>query len=316
MAFLDNSGDIILDAVLTDAGRARLAAGDGSFKIVKYAFGDDEIDYSKYDKNNTSGSAYYDINILRTPVLEAFTNNTSNMKSKLVSIPRTNLLYLPVLKLNELGDGAAGGGMPRNSTTGQAPDTFVVSVDNTTDTAFSDPNVATTNIVGVMLGVSNTNNKFIQIDQGLDTTAISQKSSLDTTLIETQFVVEMDNRLGTLATPNGTQVSYSYLDDDNVASYNVTNAGQGTGFFISLGTEQNDSSIQGPRGVGFKFKFIPSLELQTSNYLFDRIGTTGGSWTGVGSAGNFAHIDTIVKVTGATTGYSIDIPIRYIKKTA
>ena len=47
---LDNSGDIILDAVLTDAGRARLARGDGSFKIVKYAFADDEIDYAKYDQ--------------------------------------------------------------------------------------------------------------------------------------------------------------------------------------------------------------------------------------------------------------------------
>ena len=42
MAFLDNSGDIILDAVLTDAGRKRLARGDGTFKITKYAFGDDE----------------------------------------------------------------------------------------------------------------------------------------------------------------------------------------------------------------------------------------------------------------------------------
>ena len=36
MAFLDNSGDIILDAVLTDTGRFRLARGDGSFKIVKF----------------------------------------------------------------------------------------------------------------------------------------------------------------------------------------------------------------------------------------------------------------------------------------
>ena len=42
MAFLDNSGDIILDAVLTDAGRARLASGDGSFKISKFAFFDEE----------------------------------------------------------------------------------------------------------------------------------------------------------------------------------------------------------------------------------------------------------------------------------
>ena len=35
MAFLDNSGDIILDAVLTDTGRFRMARGD--FRISKFA---------------------------------------------------------------------------------------------------------------------------------------------------------------------------------------------------------------------------------------------------------------------------------------
>ena len=44
MAFLDNSGDIILDAVLTDTGRMRLAKGDGSFNITKFALGDDEVE--------------------------------------------------------------------------------------------------------------------------------------------------------------------------------------------------------------------------------------------------------------------------------
>ena len=34
MAFLDNSGDIILDAVLTDTGRKLLARGDGSFEVT------------------------------------------------------------------------------------------------------------------------------------------------------------------------------------------------------------------------------------------------------------------------------------------
>lgn len=52
MGFLDNSGDIILDAVLTDLGRKRLAEGNGSFNISKYAFGDDEIDYTLYDKSS------------------------------------------------------------------------------------------------------------------------------------------------------------------------------------------------------------------------------------------------------------------------
>ena len=101
MAFLDNSGDIILDAVLTDTGRLRLAQGDGSFKITKFALGDDEINYGLYNKDHSSGSAYYDLEILQTPVLEAFTNNTSNLKTKLITISRTNVLYMPSLKLNK-----------------------------------------------------------------------------------------------------------------------------------------------------------------------------------------------------------------------
>ena len=46
MGFLDNStNNIIVDAVLTDLGRELLAQNDGSFSIVKFAFGDDEVDY-------------------------------------------------------------------------------------------------------------------------------------------------------------------------------------------------------------------------------------------------------------------------------
>ena len=99
MGFQDNSGDIILDVVLTDEGRKRLAKADGSFEIVKFACGDDEINYSLYNLN--TGSAYQDLSILQTPVLEAFTNNASSMKSMLVSIPRTNILFMPILRLNE-----------------------------------------------------------------------------------------------------------------------------------------------------------------------------------------------------------------------
>jgi hypothetical protein len=104
MAFLDNSGDIILDAVLTDTGRMRLAKGDGSFRIVKFALGDDEIDYSLFNKDHASGSAYFDLAVMQTPVLEAFTNNASSMKNKLISFSRTDLLYLPVIRINEIAD--------------------------------------------------------------------------------------------------------------------------------------------------------------------------------------------------------------------
>ena len=100
MAFLDNSGDIILDVTLTDHGRKILSKGDGSFQITKFAVGDEEIDYSLYNSSHASGSAYYDLEILQTPILESFTNNGSSMKTKLATFQDLNLLYLPIIKIN------------------------------------------------------------------------------------------------------------------------------------------------------------------------------------------------------------------------
>jgi hypothetical protein len=99
MSFLDNSGDIILDAVITDAGRKRMA--EGKFSITKYAFGDEEINYALFNDAHPSGSAFYDLQIMQTPIFEAFTNNTSTMSSKLMTLYDNNYLYLPVLRLNE-----------------------------------------------------------------------------------------------------------------------------------------------------------------------------------------------------------------------
>ena len=56
MAFLDNSGDIILDVVLTDHGRMVLSKGDGSFQITKFALSDEEIDYSLYNSSHSTRS--------------------------------------------------------------------------------------------------------------------------------------------------------------------------------------------------------------------------------------------------------------------
>ena len=127
MGFLDNSGDIILDVVLTDHGRMLLAKGDGSFQITKFALGDEEIDYSLYDKLHPSGSAYYDLEILQTPILEAFTNNASSMKTRLQTYTNLELLFLPVLKLNL--------NSPQNDwvDSGNSAGAFVVAVNSETE---------------------------------------------------------------------------------------------------------------------------------------------------------------------------------------
>lgn len=316
MAFLDNSGDIILDAVLTDAGRFRLAKGDGSFKIVKYAFADDEIDYNKYNKDHLSGSAYYDLDILKTPVLEAFTNNTSNMKHKLLSIPRTNLLYLPVLNLN---DNTQTGGFEINRRGDQAKDQFVVLVDeNTEDLVLNVDNPQDANSRGIIKGFEKQSGQSVIIDQGLNTTAISHKFALDPDLLENRYIVEIDNRLGAITDDAGNIKSPNFIDDDNIASYTFT-LGSDPQMVSQMGNAQNDSIISGPRGSRFKFSIAASIELNSSTYLFTKIGSSGGTFRSAGGTTlgttnpTVYQIDTIVRVTGGSTGRSLDIPVRFLK---
>jgi mannose/fructose/N-acetylgalactosamine-specific phosphotransferase system component IIB len=319
MAFLDNSGDIILDAVLTDVGRERLARGDGSFKIAKFALGDEEIDYGLYDKDDNRGSAYYDLEILQTPILEAFTNNTSTMKSTLLTITRNNLLYLPVIKLNQAISAM-------NNQANQAKGSFIVAADDdTVNGAKEVPAGIGTNIVGLMLGATpgDKGQKHIRLDQGLDTTEMSPKAKLDEDLVETQYLVEIDNRLGAIAAPvDGSIAAASFLDDDNIATYYFS-LGTNSKFVTNntvqkgVGEGQGSQTISGPRGTILQFRIASSTELQTSNYLFTKLGNTGQTFqsdygtsiTGMGT------IDTQVRVSGLTTGYRVDIPVRFIKKT-
>lgn len=95
MSFIPRDGDIIVDAVLTDIGRAKLARNDGSFRIVAYTFCDDEIDYALF--NPSTGSSYADEQILNLPVFEANVNEKLSGNFPLITITNPNLKYLPVL---------------------------------------------------------------------------------------------------------------------------------------------------------------------------------------------------------------------------
>jgi hypothetical protein len=316
MAFLDNSGDIILDAVLTDTGRFRLAKGDGSFKIAKFALGDDEIDYTQYDKNNASGSAYYDLTIMQTPVLEAFTNNASSMISKLVTMSRNNLMYLPIIKLNEES--------PNNQTTGIVAgfgsNFFYVAVDQNTENEVANGTWTS----GVISGQTLTQPVCVLLEQGLDTMEIPPNVALDVDLVEDQYILEMDNRFGKPAKKDGkiSIASPSFIDDDNIASYYFSLA-QTPGYVTNewptkvQGTETqniNAARIRGPRGTQFYFRIASSIDLATSTYLFEKLGgTTSLDFGGGGGAQTYYFIDSNVRVIGGTTGFTLDIPFRYIK---
>ena len=167
-------------------------------------------------KNHASGSPYYDVEILSTPILEAFTNNASSMKSKLISISRNDLLFLPIVKLDE-----SSRAVQRESTF----NVFVLAADENTESngtsigsgtgiAFDD---AGKQQQGVLLGESLTDNKnHIRVVQGLETDGkISPQVNLDADLVETAYMVEVDNRLCSIVSHNGNiRAPLSFIDDD------------------------------------------------------------------------------------------------------
>lgn len=93
-----NSSVLTVDAILTTKGRQLLSKNDGSFKITQFALADDEINYTLYNPNHPSGSAYYGEAIQNMPLLEAFPQETQIMKYKLVTLPR-GTAKLPILDL-------------------------------------------------------------------------------------------------------------------------------------------------------------------------------------------------------------------------
>ena len=95
MGYLNNNV-VTVDAILTTKGRELLAQNNSTFQITQFALADDEIDYTLYNPNHPSGSAFYGQAIENMPLIEAIPNEMQSMKYKLVTLPR-GTAKMPVL---------------------------------------------------------------------------------------------------------------------------------------------------------------------------------------------------------------------------
>ena len=98
MGYLNNIS-VTVDAILTKKGRELLARNDGSFRITQFSLADDEIDYTLYNSNHPSGSAFYGEAIENMQIIEAFPDDNNIMVSKLVTLPR-GTTKMPVVTAN------------------------------------------------------------------------------------------------------------------------------------------------------------------------------------------------------------------------
>jgi hypothetical protein len=334
MAFLDNSGDIILDAVLTDLGRKRLAAGN--FRISKFALGDEEVNYNLFNATDARGSAFYDLEIMQTPVLEAFTSDQSLMKTRLLSFARNDLLYMPVLKINN---------KPLNSTNvpSDAISGFHVISDSETFSSGSGNGAFADGFIYGMMNQGDTTTTHICIDQGIDSgdDGLNVTQQLDPSLLETAFIVKVDHRLLRLqafsSESNFTDLTNQFIDDDAIATYYIIQGQNGSPILgprepslrkrndINPGNDSNERTgieeremFAGPLGNVLRIVPRVSNSVQQSTSLFTELGSTGTNLTvrtGAPALASYKYIDTVMNVTGVTTGYSIDVPIRIIKQS-
>jgi len=97
MGYLNNTS-VVVDAILTNTGRQLLAQNDGSFQITQFSLSDDEVDYTLYNPNQPSGSAFYGEAIENMPVIQAFPESNEIMKYKLITLPR-GTAKLPVINV-------------------------------------------------------------------------------------------------------------------------------------------------------------------------------------------------------------------------
>jgi len=303
-SFLQNHGDIILDAVLTDYGRRLLAKGDGSFRISKFALADDEIDYSLYDTELST-----DNKIMETPIMEAITNNAASVKCPLLSFSIENILFMPTLLLNQLFN---------QNTTGSFGDFsgFIVPVDNSNIDQTKTSRYLTSSTNVYLPGVLNNGMREIIVDHGIDSEKLSNKENLRNryqSMYETQFNVYTDNRFCNIG-KNSNSTLYSIMplsvDDDGVAVYRITDLTTvgNMGFVSTVQDNDTQTPIRGTKGTRVSFTLVPNLDLSATDSMFLKYGKL------ITFNGNQYHsIRSYVTIEGITTGCSVDVPILFVK---
>jgi len=99
MGYLDNSS-ITVDAVLTKKGREILKNG-GDLNISSFTLSDTGVDYTLWNPDHPSGSAFYGKAIEDLPMLEASVHAEYNLRNRLISLNQ-NTVAIPAITLGNL----------------------------------------------------------------------------------------------------------------------------------------------------------------------------------------------------------------------
>ena len=287
MAFLDNT-TVFLDAVLTDLGRQRLAAANGTFRIESFSLSDDEIDYSATNPEES-------------PIMEALFNNSTANKYNLVSYTDNNLKYLPVIEIADLSS--------RNSSvyagTGFADfpaQGFLLLANQSTIEKFDNGRPADGVLYGNTGTLNASNTNVIRTEQGLQD-EVNALDDIHHTMQDDVYEVCVDSQIISLLDSSGNVLTPNYVDDDLINYYYVNGVDEDF---------DEASPIKGSEGTSLQLKLASSQSLLSSGFFINRLSKSSAITTSVGTS-NYSYLDTTVKVKGRKTGFVKNIPVRILK---
>lgn len=334
MSLQNRAGTIILDAILTDTGRKRMA--EGSFKIAKFSLGDDEIDYKQYNNVNAGVTDNEDGFIPTTPIFEAFNAEHANINYGLISYATQFLLYIPELQVNHAVTDAL------NPYSGYY---YLAANEETHDKlkeGFGD-------IKYIARDQSVIGTKLI-IESGINSTELigseeeRNKYILDNQLLDRYYNVYCDDRYIHQVSHASTKSKFkNYSDGSYIVSLDPLNPASKTSMspalefystYIVNGVNnqlwfyegspgenpRNISAIYGPRGTVMAVNFSIDPRLTTTSeaarsYLYSVYGNVNETIHAAIAGINYKYdfIDTTIYVEGITSAARVQVPLRIVR---
>ena len=314
----------------------------GCGKMLKMKDTQCHEEYALYNTSNASGSAYYDVDILQTPVFEPSTYSVASMNSKLFSYSDQNLYYLPQMILNQ-DVNVQDGPVSKLDTSTNAFNlissdnfaNFISSQVSTSDTLIdarvnlpSNVSVQTANMSGARL--SQLVRRFIRISQGfnnyqanislggLEESSFSiYVNNLFLQVVDKNFIKSVEPAISTNAFNRSQAMDMYRLNSSLNPTYFGTIATYNQGTQTKLATSLLASNLS---QVGQELQF----SLQLSNDLASNpsyyFSTYGSSFTStvaglsVSAGDSVSVITTTVRIVGNRYGFSVDVPVKLFYK--
>jgi len=275
-ANLDNTGDTIIDVVLTETGKRQLAAGN--FNVTSFGLGDDEINYVLYDPSVTPS----DTDLLLTPVREANPDSIAALQHNLMSLDLQDYVFLPTATVVTTAAARAGND---EVSTGQNAGYRVLLTDQTSVDKFTSAGVAIPAgyqeaVYDGTIAAAASSETGLVIDYGITQGGNEGYTRYDEPeeLMERYYLVQLDNRFLKLLVPSegvfeaaSTQTQLTTAntapnigtDDQNIRTYELIPSSNPT-FFKRLDPLAASPKFGSITGLRTNWKLAPTALLRRS----------------------------------------------------